>query len=383
MNGADSLRLPNGKLRRLKPSPAASKGAGEAVLPLGLLPVPNVAQGDRIEKCLSSFGFDENRFSGVEPLFFSRQAAELYRRQKIEVSLSVPEASKRVGFSLSRFRSGEVTGGRFFVGSDSKVSLHPRSGQLVTQSLTQKARTKIRRSIQNANHDFKCFLTVTFSPGHLKPWECDKNGTVRHDFAKYKFKKFLHSIKQSYDRKADASTPDNESVDHKKLLAYVWVAELQKNGNIHFHVLLNQRPPIKWLTKLWNQAGNSIDVRSINNLNHASCYIRKYMEKEKSAIQGNRYAITQGLRKTMQPEKTVIDGRAEQAGVFSIIRGLQDTIEVNGGKVLEHGFYLPTPSRSVSFRGKDGTFQKTVAVNAGVGRYLVSQISAFVPELPF
>lgn len=291
----------------------------------------------------------------------------------------MPVSSKRVGFSLSRFRSGEVTGGRFFVGSDSKVSLHPRSGQLVTQSLTQKARTKIRRAIQNADHGFKCFLTVTFSPGHLKPWECDKNGTVRHDFAKYKFKKFLHSIKVSYDRKSAASGRSSD------LLAYVWVAEIQlkSTNNIHFHVLLNQRPPIKWLTKLWNQAGNSIDVRSINNLNHASCYIRKYMEKEKSAIQGNRYAITQGLRKSMQPEKTVIDGRSEQVGVFSIINDLKDTIELNGGKVLAHGFYLPTPCRSVSFRGEDGKMKKSIAVNAGLGCYLINQITSFVPELPF
>lgn len=354
-------------------------GPDQGGLPLGLLPVPNVSQGERSAFKPVYFGFRKEDFESAEPLSFSRQTAAFSTCKKKVVALGVPVAAKRQGFALHRFRSGELTGARFTTGLDSSVSLYPRSGVVITQSLTQKARTKIRRAIQNAEHDFKCFLTVTFSPHHLNPWELSADGSVRHDFAKYKFKKFLHSIKVSYDRKAAKSGRDSDR------LAYVWVAEIQlkSTNNIHFHVLLNQRPPIKWLTALWAQAANSIDVRSINNLNHASCYIRKYMEKEKSSIQGNRYAITQGLRKSMQPEKTVINGREEQRGVFDIVRDLVDTIELNGGKVLEHGFYLPTPCRSVSFRGKDGQSKKTIAVNAGLSVYLLDQISNFYPPLPF
>lgn len=378
MSAADSLRLPDGKLRRLKPSTVASAGTVQTVLPLGLLPVPNVSQGERSELQPLTFGFRKIDFEGAEPLFFSRQTAEIYRRSNIAVSLGVPDAAKRVGFAIHRFKSGEITGGRFSCGLESRPpSLNPRSGALVTQALTQKARTKIRRAIQNADHDFKCFLTVTFSPGHLQPWHCNSNGSVRHDYAKYKFKKFLHSIKVSYDRKSAASGRLSD------LLAYVWVAEVQKNGNIHFHVLLNQRPPIKWLTSLWAQASNSIDVRSINNLNHASCYIRKYMEKERSAVHGNRYGITHGLRKSMQPEKTVINGHEEQRGVFGIVLDLTDTIELNGGKVLEHGFYIPTPCRSVVYRGQDGKTRKSVAVSAGLSAFLLEQVNSFSPSLPF
>lgn len=392
---AGSLLLPNVKIRRLKPSPSTSEGAGQGFLHLGLLPVPKVSQGNRSDFQPLTFGYEKKDFKGVEPLFFSPQTSEAYRKKQVFVSLDVPEAAKRQGFSIHRYRSGELTGARFTTGLDSSVSLNPRSGVVITQCLTQKARTKIRRAIQNAEHNFKCFLTVTFSPPKwhefkpdfigppdyyaktCKPWECASDGTVRHDFAKYKFKKFLHSISVSYIRKSEAS---GRIAD---LLAYVWVAEIQKNGNIHFHVLLNQRPPIKWLTSLWSQASNSIDVRSINNLNHASCYIRKYMEKEKSSVQGNRYAITRGLRKSMEPEKTVIDGRELQRNAFNIVRELSDTIESNGGKVLEHGFYLPTPCRSVLFRGSDGKTRKSMAVNAGVSHYLLDQVNLLINSLPF
>lgn len=402
--------LPNGQNRRqkVKPSPVNAtlplfEGTGAKRSPLGLLPVPNVGQGTGVSELpvlkKTDSWFSPSVLCPDLPRFFSRQSAayaERLAKEKI-VAVGVPLAAKRQGFALHRFRSGELTGGRFTTGLDSQFSLNPRSGALVTQSLTQKARTKIRRAIQNAEHDFKCFMTVTFSPCKFheykpdfigpvdhyaktcKPWEHNADGSVRHDFAKYKFKKFLNSISHSCARKAAHSCRDTDR------LAYVWVAEVQlkSTNNIHFHALLNHRLPIKWLTALWSQSSNSIDVRSINNLNHASCYIRKYMEKDKSSIQGNRYAITQGLRDSMRPEKTVINGREMQRNVFEIINEFTDTIQINGGKVLDHGFYLPTPCRSVVYRGEDGKTKKTVAVNARLPVYLLQQINELAESYPF
>ncbi|MDD2540061.1 MAG: hypothetical protein PHH28_03335 [Desulfuromonadaceae bacterium] len=423
MIGALSNLRPDGSKRPRKRNISVSEGTAAKLPPLGLLPVPNVAQGERSVLSLPVLRSETEWFrpsflTSEKPLFFSRQAAAYAERmeKREKAVVSVPEAAKRSGFALHRFRSGELTGARFTTGLSSVVSLNPRSGALVTQSLTQKARTKIRRAIQNATHDFKCFMTVTFAPCKFheydpdfvgpvdylaktcKPWEHNFDGikpsesspdfvgprspwigSVRHDFAKYKFKKFFHSIKQSCDRKADKSGRETDRI------AYVWVAEIQlkTTNNIHFHALLNHRLPIKWLTSLWAQSSNSIDVRSINNLNHASCYLRKYMEKDKSAIQGNRYAITQGLRKSMEPEKTVINGRELQRGVFGIVRDLVDTIELNGGKVLEHGFYLPTPCRSVVFRGKDSTTKKSIAVSAGLSVYILNEIKSLCESFPF
>lgn len=395
MISSASTLLPNGKIRRVKRPPPPVKGTVSPVLPMGLLPVPNVSQGTKLDSLLLSFSSEKQDFDLNQPLYFSKQIAAYVAKKTTVCTLPLPESATRQGFTLNRFRSGELTGARFCTGLESASSLPTRSGVLVTQSLTQKSRTKIRRAIQNAEHDFRCFLTVTFAPCKFhewqsdfigpvtpwtcKPWEHNSDGSIRQDFAKYKFKKFLHSIKVAYDRKAAKSGRPSDSI------AYVWVAEIQlkTTNNIHFHVLLNHRIPIKWLTALWSQASNSIDVRSINNLNHASCYIRKYMEKDKSEIQGNRYAITQGLRASMQSVKTVISGRLERNSVYDIVADLSDTIHANGGKVLDHGFYLPAPSRSVLYRGKDGRSHKTTGVNSAFPVYLLQQISEFVAPLPF
>lgn len=391
MIGAHGLR-PDGSFKRQS---SKDLGTGQGVLPLGLLPVPNVSQGAKLEYRPPVFAFQKEDFDVDAPRYYSRQSAAYGIRKEKIVTLPTPDAAKRSGFAIHRFRSGELTGARFTTGLDSKVSLNPRSGALVTETLTQKARTKIRRAIQNAEHDFKCFLTVTFAPCKFnewqpdfvgpvlprtcKPWEHNPDGSVRHDFAKYKFKKFMHSIKVAYDRKAAKSGRESDRI------AYVWVAEIQlkSTNNIHFHALVSQRMPIKWLTTLWGQANNSIDVRSINNLNHASCYIRKYMEKDKSPILGNRYAITQGLRQSMQPEKTVINGRELQRGVFGIVLEMMNTIEINGGKVLEHGFYIPTPCRSVMFRNKEGKTCKTMPVFRGLHLHLLQEIDELCTSYPF
>lgn len=392
MASCSASLLPNGHIRRqtvkrslVNPSLPLFEGRGAEREPLGSLPLPNVGQGrgvlgSQVLKEKDSW-FSPSFSTPEKPRFFSRQSAfyaERLEKQKAPV-LTVPDSSKRQGFAIHRYRSGELTGARFSTGLDSQVSIAVRSGALVTQCLTQKARTKIRRSIQNAETEFKCFMTVTFDPSSLQPWQLNSDGSVRHDFAKYKFKKYLNSISHSYSRKSLKSGRLSDR------LSYVWVAEIQlkTTKNIHFHVLLNQRPPVKWLTSLWSQAKNSIDVRSINNLNHASCYLRKYMEKEKSIIQGNRYGITQCLRESMQPVKTVVNGRELQRGVFSIISDLSDTININGGVVLDHGFYIPPPCRSVPYRDSDGNFRKTLAVNAGLSKFLLENVKSLCESFPF
>ena len=107
------------------------------------------------------------------------------------------------------------------------------------------------------------------------------------------------------------------------------------------------------------------------------------MEKDKSTVQGNRYGITQGLRQSMTPEKTVIDGREKQRNVFELITDLTHTIEINGGKVLDHGFYLPVPCRSIQYRDKEGKSRKTIAVNAGLSIYMLKEITELTASFPF
>lgn len=339
---------------------------------------------------------NRSQFLALKEWFYTPDG-ESYREQKYKERLAeaqknvlVPENSKRVGFTINKYRSGEVTGGRFSTGLESQMNLVPRSGPLVTDSLTQAGKTKIRRSIQCSDVEFHCFMTVTFDVRNI---ESENIESYRHPmfdgfmgpvfpvvnqrWAKEKFKRFLNSIKVAYDRKSKVSGRANDRI------AYVWVAELQANGNIHFHVLLNHRIPIKWLTALWGQAKNSINVKPIKNVNHASCYIRKYIEKDKSVIEGNRYGISQQLRATMKPEKKSSEGRQMTNEIMEIVNSMRDTIEINGGVVIDHGFYIPTPSRSSVYRDKEGKKRKTVAVSKQLAPYLIKDIESLINSNPF
>jgi hypothetical protein len=56
---------------------------------------------------------------------------------------------------------------------------------------------------------------------------------------------------------------------YNKNLLYVWRAEKQKNGNIHFHILINIFLPLDLVTKIWNR------------IQDKEGYISEYREKHK------------------------------------------------------------------------------------------------------
>jgi len=78
---------------------------------------------------------------------------------------------------------------------------------------------------------------------------------------------------------------------------YLWRAETQSNGNIHFHILINRFVHWKTVRKIWNGIqkkhgyldlffskkgnydANSTDIHSIRKIRNLSAYIAKYMKK--------------------------------------------------------------------------------------------------------
>lgn len=78
---------------------------------------------------------------------------------------------------------------------------------------------------------------------------------------------------------------------------YVWRAEAQKNGNIHFHIIINRFVHHRIIRDLWNSIqkkygllddyfikhghydANSTDVHSIKRIRNLGAYISKYMTK--------------------------------------------------------------------------------------------------------
>tara|TARA_R100001244_G_C5168239_1_gene131508 strand:+ start:1233 stop:2096 length:864 start_codon:yes stop_codon:yes gene_type:complete len=98
---------------------------------------------------------------------------------------------------------------------------------------------------------------------------------------------------------------------------YVWRAEPQKRGAIHFHILTDKFIPWSELRATWNKIQeklgyvskfkskflhtnpNSTDIHSIKKVKNLSEYISKYCTKENGGrkIEGNQWGLSQGLSK--------------------------------------------------------------------------------------
>jgi hypothetical protein len=103
----------------------------------------------------------------------------------------------------------------------------------------------------------------------------------------------------------------------KGLRSYIWRAEPQKNGNIHFHITTNQYFEQQFIRDTWNncqkQLGfidlfnekhhhinpNSTDIHSIIKIDRAGAYIAKYLSKisdDSRKISGKIWDCSQNLK---------------------------------------------------------------------------------------
>jgi len=78
---------------------------------------------------------------------------------------------------------------------------------------------------------------------------------------------------------------------------YIWISEKQKNGNIHFHLILDRYVHYSHIREIWNFAQeklgyisefervnghrnpNSTDIKALKNINNPSAYLIKYISK--------------------------------------------------------------------------------------------------------
>ena len=239
--------------------------------------------------------------------------------------------SKRSIYRIGKYRSGELTGNIITTGREGKTFPPVRRGSVETVKLSNRGKTKIRQAIECSTDKLKYFITLTFDP---KKSELNDAGNVDQKWAKRKLHRLLDALTKISIRK------------HKSTFDYLWIAENQRNGNIHFHILWNQFFTIATLNKLWDQASNSVDTKTLQNIHHAKRYVMKYISKDqKSTIQGNRYAITDGLRVRMEPVCYVIEDQGQRREIMSIVGSISRDIESMGGYATEWGFSLPMPER--------------------------------------
>lgn len=135
-----------------------------------------------------------------------------------------------------------------------------------------------------------------------------------------------------------------------KLQSYVWRAERQKNGNLHFHICSDVYMPYDQLRDSWNQRlaryhfineyhakhgkwhPNSTDVHSINNVRDLSAYMVKYMaklKKNEQRIDGKVWDCSKNLKRKDSVE-FIIDNEASEM--------INEAVTVHGcrGKVTDH-----------------------------------------------
>lgn len=104
-----------------------------------------------------------------------------------------------------------------------------------------------------------------------------------------------------------------------KVKHYIWRAEPQKNGNIHFHIILGKWVAWRWIRDTWNELveklgyvsrfqeknghrdPNSTDVHAIEKVNDIGAYMCKYMTKD-----GSKYETRPDEKKV---KRRKIEGR--------------------------------------------------------------------------
>lgn len=104
-----------------------------------------------------------------------------------------------------------------------------------------------------------------------------------------------------------------------KVREYIWRAEAQKNGNIHFHLFLDKYIHYSRLRHLWNgiqetlgyitafeethhhRNANSTDIERIKSVKGASIYVAKYISKASTyrKIEGRLWGCSDGLKSVM------------------------------------------------------------------------------------
>lgn len=121
---------------------------------------------------------------------------------------------------------------------------------------------------------------------------------------------------------------------HYKLNQYVWVKEFQKNGNIHYHIIIDRnRVGIQYLQKTWNNVianitgtfpmyNNSVRLGNnpiIRNIHSVASYLSKYISKEKNEFSGRAWGRSDGLILKRSIDIDEFDYLAEKYGIIQIV----------------------------------------------------------------
>jgi hypothetical protein len=81
---------------------------------------------------------------------------------------------------------------------------------------------------------------------------------------------------------------------------YIRILEFQKNGNPHFHILIDRYVARAWLQASWEAVGGGmyVDIRYVD-LHRVSRYLSKYLTKEllmSAPMRSRRVTVSRGIQ---------------------------------------------------------------------------------------
>ncbi len=201
-----------------------------------------------------------------------------------------------------------------------------RSGKLFIDGLTLQAKHKIQKasrvleSIHKHEPNLKAYCSlITLTYG--------KDFPTDHDSKKH-LDIFLKRLRRLH-----------------PTCKYIWVAEKQKRGAIHYHILTPYYTPKEFVNNSWNEIVNNWQRSNNKNIqtllpnvikvNSAGSYLAKYLQKEGQNIGGNGYGIDQGTRALMKDESIVfIAHDLEPNQVNEIVYAMTQDLSKNQNKCL-------------------------------------------------
>lgn len=133
---------------------------------------------------------------------------------------------------------------------------------------------------------------------------------------------------------------------------YVWRAEAQHNGNIHFHIITDKYIHYKTLRKYWNQSIELLgyvtafeskfhhsnppteEVRAVKHIRHISSYLSKYFSKHRSfakigelrLIKGEQIEVLYGTDKYRQEQTNRKEGKVIASIISGVLRRIDGRI---------------------------------------------------------
>ena len=130
------------------------------------------------------------------------------------------------------------------------------------------------------------------------------------------------------DVKRDIFTPFMQEIIRKwNVKCYVWVAETQKNGNLHFHVLMDRGIPALRLRQIWNKHLNQMPYEYVNCYSRIQKYIyrcgfvfrdemwEKRLEKERARAKAEGRRLNAKEIKGIKEKETARQKEAYKKGV--------------------------------------------------------------------